>query len=639
MTKFLRAILIAVAALASSSFVAHAQYPSPIFNGLQVTGETFTGASSPNAAGLNIMPGSAPTLPNNGDVWIVGQSLYWQGGGITNQALGTGALSTPPPIGDVTPNQIGATSLTATSLVVGTPTGGAQGPGSGNFVSLFVNGVSVTGSSGAVTSSPAGQVAWYSVTGSTIVGNPNLTISGAALSIGGPAVGASITLYGSTSGSTQLVGAAVAGSSVLTFPSGTDTVDTLLSVATLQNKTMSGANNTFSAIPLSALASQSANILVGTTASGSPSAQAVPSCSGAANALIWTTGTGLGCNTITVGSAASIGVGSTSVNSSTVGDLLTVGASNLLGEATVASLTIATSQLSGIVALANLPTGTNSSSVPIGGVITAAGPIGSGSVIPVITYNAAGQLTTVGTATPAASGLAGTTLASNVVTSSLTTVGVLGAGTWQATIINPTYGGTGVNNGAKTITLGGSLTTTGAATPTLAFGTGSNTYTFPAASATLATTAGIAAAIPSASSSQIYVGTGAAGALAVVSTLPTAALPNLTAASVVNWDANTSVQAATEVILESWPWATGTIKSVSYHTGGTGTPSYVIGVQINGTGVTSCSAITVNSATTASTTCGSNTVTLGQKVTFTTSSISGVPFSSAAQVTFSHSGS
>lgn len=85
-----------------------------------------------------------------------------------------------------------------------------------------------------------------------------------------------------------------------------------------------------------------------------------------------------------------------------------------------------------------------------------------------------------------ASGITGTTLASNVVTSSITTVGTIGSGLWQASLINPTYGGTGVNNGSKTITLGGSFTTTGAATPTLAFGSTGYTFTYPTQNATLA---------------------------------------------------------------------------------------------------------------------------------------------------------
>jgi hypothetical protein len=55
------------------------------------------------------------------------------------------------------------------------------------------------------------------------------------------------------------------------------------------------------AIPLANLATQSANTVLGALSSTTPSALAVPSCSGATNALKWTSGTGFGCNTITPG--------------------------------------------------------------------------------------------------------------------------------------------------------------------------------------------------------------------------------------------------------------------------------------------------------------------------------------------------
>ena len=51
--------------------------------------------------------------------------------------------------------------------------------------------------------------------------------------------------------------------------------------------------------------------------------------------------------------------------------------------------------------------------------------------------------------------------------SSITTVGTVTAGTWNGSVIAGTYGGTGVNNGTKTITLGGNLTTSGAFATTL----------------------------------------------------------------------------------------------------------------------------------------------------------------------------
>ena len=45
---------------------------------------------------------------------------------------------------------------------------------------------------------------------------------------------------------------------------------------------------------------------------------------------------------------------------------------------------------------------------------------------------------------------------------SITTLGTVGTGTWNGTTVSPSYGGTGVNNGEKTITLDGNLTTSGA---------------------------------------------------------------------------------------------------------------------------------------------------------------------------------
>jgi hypothetical protein len=81
-----------------------------------------------------------------------------------------------------------------------------------------------------------------------------------------------------------------------------------------------------------------------------------------------------------------------------------------------------------------------------------------------------------------------TTLGSGVTSSSLTTVGTIGTGTWQGTVISPTYGGTGVNNGSKTITLGGNLTTSGAFATTLT-STAATNVTLPT-TGTLATLAG-----------------------------------------------------------------------------------------------------------------------------------------------------
>jgi hypothetical protein len=63
--------------------------------------------------------------------------------------------------------------------------------------------------------------------------------------------------------------------------------------------------------------------------------------------------------------------------------------------------------------------------------------------------------------------LSSSSLGTVITESSLTSVGTIATGVWQGTIIGPTYGGTGVNNGTKTITLGGNLTTSGAFNTTL----------------------------------------------------------------------------------------------------------------------------------------------------------------------------
>jgi len=72
--------------------------------------------------------------------------------------------------------------------------------------------------------------------------------------------------------------------------------------------------------------------------------------------------------------------------------------------------------------------------------------------------------------------------------STITTLGTIGTGTWQGSVVGPTYGGTGINNGSKTITLGGNLTTDGANATTLTT-TGTTSITLPT-TGTLATLAG-----------------------------------------------------------------------------------------------------------------------------------------------------
>lgn len=85
--------------------------------------------------------------------------------------------------------------------------------------------------------------------------------------------------------------------------------------------------------------------------------------------------------------------------------------------------------------------------------------------------------------------LSSTGLGSGITSSSLTSVGTISSGTWQGTIVAPAYGGTGVNNGSSTITIGGNLTFSGAYTTT--FTTTANTSVTLPTTGTLATLAGV----------------------------------------------------------------------------------------------------------------------------------------------------
>ena len=71
---------------------------------------------------------------------------------------------------------------------------------------------------------------------------------------------------------------------------------------------------------------------------------------------------------------------------------------------------------------------------------------------------------------------------------SITTLGTIATGTWQGTVVGATYGGTGVNNGASTLTLGGSVTHVGAFTQSFT-ATANTALTLPT-TGTLATLVG-----------------------------------------------------------------------------------------------------------------------------------------------------
>ena len=148
----------------------------------------------------------------------------------------------------------------------------------------------------------------------------------------------------------------------------------------------------------------------------------------------------------------------------TVANLNTTGNTVVNGYATYNGLEIAT--------LGGLETFAAINSTPIGNAVPSTGAFTTLSATGLFTttgdtrhngnlavLGAAGNVT-VNTVLASQIGNTGTTLTGTVSTASqpnITGLGTIGTGVWQGTIISPIYGGTGINNGANTLTLTTSL--------------------------------------------------------------------------------------------------------------------------------------------------------------------------------------
>jgi hypothetical protein len=118
----------------------------------------------------------------------------------------------------------------------------------------------------------------------------------------------------------------------------------------------------------------------------------------------------------------------------------------------------------------------------------------------------------------------------NAATTNITTLGTIGTGTWQGSVISSTYGGTGVNNAGRTLTINSNSGTIAfsAASKTLTVaksltldGTDGTTMTFPSTSATIART----------DAAQTFTGTqtfSSAPAISSISNTGTLTLPTVT---------------------------------------------------------------------------------------------------------------
>lgn len=219
----------------------------------------------------------------------------------------------------------------------------------------------------------------------------------------------------------------------------------------------------------------------------------------------------------------------------------------------------------------------------------------------------------------------------------ITTLGTIGTGVWNGTLIGGTYGGTGVNNGANTITVAGNVSHAGAFTQTFT-ATANTTVTLPT-TGTLATLAGTEA-LTNKTINGLTVTSGT-GTLSLVSgsTLATAGVfsTTLTSTAATNVTLPTSGTLATlsntEALLNK------TVNGLTI-TSTTGTLSLVNGSTLATAGAFSTTLTATGSTTVTLPTTGTLATLLGSETlsnkTITSSSFSGTTLTASGLTTFTN---
>ena len=317
----------------------------------------------------------------------------------------------------------------------------------------------------------AGALSDETGTGLAVFGTAPTFASTITVGTTGVTTGA-INLKGTTSGTATLTVPAVAGTPTLTLPATTGTLALLSDIT-------SGTATNFTGNLAGDVSGTQGATLIGTGAVTSSKILDGTIVDADVNAAAAIAGTKInpdfGNQTLTIGTPTGSTAGTIVLHDATTGTSNTTTLQSNSNVGTSFTLTLPNSAGTNNQVLKTDGSGNLSWSTPTVGTVTSV----SGTT---------NRISVTGTSTPVVD-----IDANYVGQTSITTLGTVAAGTWHGTLLDPTYGGTGVNNGAKTITLGGNintagtLTTVGGAT-TLNSAAGTN-VTLPA-TGTLATLSG-----------------------------------------------------------------------------------------------------------------------------------------------------
>ncbi len=246
-----------------------------------------------------------------------------------------------------------------------------------------------------------------------------ITVAGNIQSGNAGVANGSLTMKGTTSGAGTATAQAIMGTPAWVWPTNSGTFAVSASAPLALSATT--GNLTISAIPLTAMATQATNTVVGNATSGSavPTALAVGTCSTSASALNWTTNTGFGCNTAVnaaqLGGATFSAPGAIGGGTPSTGAFTTITASSTINATGI--ITSGTNAAKGS-AIANGPNSGTAGGSTFVSQLNGASNIGMGNVSALVTGGAFDS-------TPAIFGGAA--------------IGVYIAGTTQNLILGPNY--------------------------------------------------------------------------------------------------------------------------------------------------------------------------------------------------------